>query len=140
MADDEDLLLLAEDLRAAVGGFVRRIRPFATIPPGQASVLGYLDRTGALSIAELARLDEVRHQSMTRTVNLLADRELVVVGPVDTDRRKVAVTITDRGRRQLAEQRHTRASVIAEALRSRLDEQELAIVSRIPGILGKIPG
>lgn len=138
MGDDEDLLRLAEELRAAVGGFVRRIRPYATIPPGQATVLGYLDRDGALSIAELARLDEVKHQSMTRTVNLLAERGLVVVGAADTDRRKVAVTITEPGRQRLAEQRHTRASVIAEALRTNLDEQELAIVGRIPGILGKI--
>jgi hypothetical protein len=38
------------------------------------AVLGHLDRMGSLSIADLARHEQVKHQSMTRTVNLLHAR------------------------------------------------------------------
>ncbi|MFF5078663.1 MarR family winged helix-turn-helix transcriptional regulator [Actinoplanes sp. NPDC000266] len=129
---------LAEALRAAVGDFVRRARAGDRMPPGQAAVLGHLDRGGAVSIAELARREQVRHQSMTRTVHLLHDQSLVDLKPHGTDRRQVVVAISDEGRTALAEERRHRASGIAEAIRLDLDDEERAIVDRIPEILGKL--
>ncbi|MET0422545.1 MAG: MarR family transcriptional regulator [Actinoplanes sp.] len=135
MTDDVDL---AEDLRAAVGGFVRRVRAHDTMPFGQTAVLGYLGRGGTLSIADLARREQVRHQSMTRTVNLLADQGLVTLSPAETDRRQVAVLLTPAGADRLAEVRRTRAAAIATALREQLTPEERAIVARIPEILRKV--
>ena len=40
-------------------------------------MLGHLDRAGALSIADLARHEEVRHQSMTRTVERRARASII---------------------------------------------------------------
>jgi DNA-binding MarR family transcriptional regulator len=135
MTDDVDL---AEDLRAAVGDFVRRVRAHDTMPAGQAAVLGHLSRGGALSIADLARREQVRHQSMTRTVNLLAEQELVALSPAETDRRQVVVLITEAGAARLAEERRTRAAAIATALREQLTPEERAVVARLPGILRKV--
>jgi len=128
---------LAEDLRAAVGEFVRRARRHDTMRPGQAAVLGHLDRTGPLSIAELARVEQVKHQSMTRTVNLLVDQGLVSTAQEYKDRRQQVVRIADAGRRLLAEERHRRASTISRAIAG-LDAQEQEIVRRIPEILRKL--
>ncbi|XVV10295.1 MarR family winged helix-turn-helix transcriptional regulator [Actinoplanes sp. CA-131856] len=129
---------LAEALRVAVGDFVRRARAGDRMPPGQAAVLGHLDRAGAVSIAELARREQVRHQSMTRTVHLLHDQGFAELRPHETDRRQVIVEISSKGRAALAGERHHRASGIAEAIRHDLDDEERAIVQRIPEILAKL--
>ncbi|XVU23093.1 MarR family winged helix-turn-helix transcriptional regulator [Actinoplanes sp. CA-054009] len=129
---------LAEALRVAVGDFVRRARAGDRMPPGQAAVLGHLDRGGAVSIAELARREQVRHQSMTRTVHLLHDQGFVALKPHETDRRQVVVEISNEGRAALEAERGHRASGIAEAIRRDLDDEERAIVRRIPEILAKL--
>ncbi|WNV89711.1 MarR family transcriptional regulator [Umezawaea sp. Da 62-37] len=138
MTDDPDLLSTAEELRAAVGDFVRRVLVHHSLPQGQAAALGYLERTGPLSIAELARLEQVKHQSMARTVGLLKDQELVDVQAAETDRRQVVVTITEAGAKRIADVRHLRASNIARTLAEDLDDEEREIVGRIPEILRKL--
>ena len=108
------------------------------MPAGQAAVLGHLQRAGALSIADLARREQVRHQSMTRTVSLLKDQDLVAASTVQTDRRQVVILITEAGARRLADERRRRSSSIAAAIRDDLDADEQRIVARIPDILRKL--
>jgi DNA-binding MarR family transcriptional regulator len=129
---------LADELRAAVGEFVRRGRRDDRMPQGQAAVLGYLDRGGAMSIAELARLEQVKHQSMTRTVNLLSDQGLVALAKDELDRRQIVVAITPAGERALGEERYRRASRIARAIRDDLTDGEQEIVRQLPEILRKL--
>lgn len=129
---------LADNLRAAVGDFVRRGRRDDRMPQGQAAVLGYLDRTGPMSIADLARLEHVKHQSMTRTVSLLHDQGLVALAKDEQDRRQIVVAITPDGRSALDEERHRRASRIARAIRDDLTDEEREIVRRLPDILRKL--
>jgi DNA-binding MarR family transcriptional regulator len=134
MSDDLDL---AEALRAAVGDLVRRVRPLEVMPPGQLAALGYLGREGALSIADLARREGVRHQSMTRTVGLLAEQDLVTLRPDGLDRRQVVVVITEAGANRLTEARQVRAAAVAERLRA-LTPEERAIAAKMPEILRKL--
>ena len=136
---DSDLLDLAEDLRAAVGDFVRRFgRRHDGMPAGQAAVLGYLDRTGPMSIADLARVQEVKHQSMTRTVTLLDEQGLVALSKHEQDRRQLVVAITPAGKRALGDERLRRASAIAGSIERDLDDEEQAIIRRLPEILRKL--
>jgi len=128
---------LAEELRAAIGDFVRRARVHDEVPPGQAAVLGHLGRSGSLSIAELARREQVKHQSMARTVGLLADQGLVSLGRHEADRRQVVLTLTPAGGKALANTRRNRAAGIARAIHD-LDDDEREIIRRIPEILRKL--
>ena len=137
MSESEDTADLAEELRSAIGDFVRHVREHDTMPRSQTAVLGHLDRAGALSIAELARRERVRHQSMTRTVTLLADQGLVALGSAETDRRQVVVAITPPGVRRLGAERQSRAVLISAAL-DRLNGEERAVVARIPAVLRKL--
>ncbi|MFC3741294.1 MarR family winged helix-turn-helix transcriptional regulator [Paractinoplanes deccanensis] len=134
MGDEE----LAEALRVAIGDFVRRARAGDRMPPGQAAVLGHLDREGALSIADLARRERVRHQSMTRTVHLLGDQGRVELRPHEADRRQVVVALTAAGREALAAERRHRSAGIASAIRDDLDDEEREIIRRIPEVLRKL--
>ncbi|MBM2618196.1 MarR family transcriptional regulator [Actinoplanes sp. LDG1-06] len=128
---------IAEDLRAAVGDFVRQVRAYETMPPGQAGALGHLVREGPLSIADLARRERVKHQSMTRTVGLLESQGLVTLAPAEHDRRQMVVAVTGAGAARLGEQRQVRAGRIAEAMAT-LGAEERELVARIPAIIRKL--
>jgi DNA-binding MarR family transcriptional regulator len=130
----------AEALRTAVGGFVRQVRSRDTMPVGQAAVLGHLARAGNLPITALAELEGVRHQSMARTVALLAEQGLVATSVDERDRRRVSVGLLERGARRLGEERWQRASAIAAATAAALTAEERAVAERIPDILRKIGG
>jgi DNA-binding MarR family transcriptional regulator len=138
--EDKQAAADAELLRSAIGAFVRWARTGDTIPPGQAAVLGHLARTGALSITDLAAREKVRHQSMARTVRLLEDQGFILVETDAADHRRVLVRITAEGLARLGEERQHRNAGIAQAIRAELDEEERALVRRIPGILGKLTG
>ncbi len=124
MPDDEDedalsaeLLALAEALRQSVGGFVRKVRAAADTPRAAWSdVLGDLDRHGSMTVAALARLRQVRHQSMRVVVARLAAEGQVVRAADAADARSQIVTITPAGRAALASSRVARSHWIATML------------------------
>ncbi|MGW3075934.1 MarR family winged helix-turn-helix transcriptional regulator [Kitasatospora sp. NPDC001132] len=120
-----DTLELAADLRAALGGLVRSLRDGDELPQNQAGVLGLLVRDGrTCTVAELAALQRVRHQSMTRTVALMTEAGLVTQQPHPTDGRKLLVTATEAGRSALFDQRARREHRIATAIEARLTPEE----------------
>ena len=131
-------LAQAEALRAAVGAFVRQVRSRDTMPAGQAAVLGHLAREGDLSITALAEREGVRHQSMARTVGLLAEHGLVAVVVDERDRRRVSVQLQPDGADRLDRERLQRARAIAQAAAASLTPEESAIAARIPDVLRKI--
>ncbi|MEU7869159.1 MarR family transcriptional regulator [Dactylosporangium sp. NPDC049140] len=133
-----DDLELAEELRVSIGDFVRRVRVHDRMPPGQAAALGHLDRGGPLTIAELARREQVKHQSMTRTVNLLEGLGRVALRADDRDARQLLVAITAAGRAALGEERGQRAAAIARAMHDDLDESEREVLRRLPAIIRKL--
>lgn len=127
-ASADDVQGWAEDLRAAIGGIVRATRTVDTVPPGEAATLGLLDRDGPLTIVELANLRGVRHQTVAKTVSQLADAELVEKTPQPGDARMVSVRLTANGRRVLKAERTRRARWLAEAIDTRLDARQRALL------------
>lgn len=129
---------VAEELRAAIGRFVRAARTGQLLPPGQVRALGFLDREGAMAITALAQRERVRHQSMDRTVRLLLEQDLVTLHSDVTDRRRVLVQINVKGRGSLAKERVRRSSRIATALRSELTSDEMELLAQFPSLLDKL--
>ncbi|MFE7637033.1 MarR family winged helix-turn-helix transcriptional regulator [Kitasatospora sp. NPDC057518] len=124
-APHPDTLELAADLRSALGSLVRSLRDSDELPQNQAAVLGLLVRDErSCTVAELAALQRVRHQSMARTVALMTEAGLVLQQPHPTDGRKLLVTATGAGRTALLDQRARREHRIATAIESRLDPAE----------------
>ncbi|MEV0188583.1 MarR family transcriptional regulator [Kitasatospora purpeofusca] len=135
-----ETLELAADLRGAIGELVRALRPDDTLPQNQAGVLGLLVRDDrAYTVAELAALQRVRHQSMARTVALLTEAGLVTQQPHTTDRRKLLVTATGAGRAALYEQRARREARIAEAIEARLTPDERETLRGAVALLRRLP-
>lgn len=128
----------AEELRASIGRFVRRVRSADGMPSGHPAVLGALVRDGDRSITELAEAAGVKHQSMARTVKLLAEAGSVEVLVDPEDRRRAIVRATTAGRRRLAAERTRRAAHIDAAAAASLTADERAVLARIPAILDKL--
>ncbi|MCZ4098709.1 MarR family transcriptional regulator [Streptomyces sp. So13.3] len=124
-APHPETLELAADLRAALGNLVRFLRHGDELPQSQAAALGLLVRDErSYTVAELAELQRVRHQSMARTVALMARAGLVTQQPHPTDGRKLLVTVAEAGRTALLDQRARRERLIASTIESRLNPAE----------------
>lgn len=128
----------AEALRASIGDAVRAIRRSENLPEGQIETLGHLVRDGAGSIAALARLRRVRHQSMRVTVAELEAQGLVQRSPDPRDRRGVLIEPTSVGTRMIDELRRRRSNAILTAAEAVLSADERAVLARTVGILNKL--
>jgi DNA-binding MarR family transcriptional regulator len=122
-----DTLALAEDLRRAIGSFVRIVRDRdETQTSAQSETLGLLDREGRMNVAVLAQRRGVTHQTMRLVVGQLQAGGLVERLPDPTDRRSQLVSLTDAGRRDVARSRAARASRIGTMIEDTLSAAERA--------------
>ena len=114
------------ELTHAVGLLMRRIRAAAAmhgLSLSEGSVLARLSNDGAATIAELARAESVRPQSMGATIAALEERELVERKPHPTDGRQINIAITSRGAALRASIRSAKHSWLAQAV-TQLDKRE----------------
>jgi DNA-binding MarR family transcriptional regulator len=125
----------ADELRAAVGYFVRAGRRRDVMPRPQATVLGYLDREGPLAIAELAVRSQVRHQTMRVTVGALQEEGALSTTRSGTDGRKVICVLTARGRDLLDRDRDARTAWILDGVQNRLSPEQQAVAHQMAGVL-----
>ena len=130
--------MAAEQLRVAVGSFVREARNRDSLPGAQAAALGHLLREGELSITALAERERVRHQSMARTVALLTTADLTSTRPDPEDGRRVLVTITRPGRTLLIDERRKRSRWIAEAMQQALTDDDRTLLAHVPDLFNKL--
>jgi DNA-binding MarR family transcriptional regulator len=103
-----DAVLAAAALRLAVGRIARRSRQVHAVGDvtlSEVSVLARLDRDGPDSPGALAELERVRPQAMAATLAGLEERGLVSRSPDAADGRRVVMTVTDAGRKMLADRR-----------------------------------
>jgi DNA-binding MarR family transcriptional regulator len=135
---DPDVARTAAELRLAIGRLVRQVRKEASLPTGQAAVLGHLDRTGPMTTSELAAAERVRPQSMARTVAQLVSLGLVQQAPHPSDRRKVLLSVSPAGRAALEEQRERRTGWLAEAIAERLSPAEQKVLARSVELLDRL--
>ncbi len=138
-APDREMRQLAENLREAIGRFVRVIRLDASTPSdARMEALAILDSDGAMSVAALAARRAVKHQSMRLLVEQLADDGLVVREADPDDRRSRTVHVTEAGRQLLSRSRGSRASSIASRLQERLSPHERDVVREAIALLKRL--
>jgi DNA-binding MarR family transcriptional regulator len=129
---DDDAAAIADELQFMVGALVRQARtvsPAREVTLSQVSILKRLDREGSHTVADLARLDKITHQSVTVFVAGLVDRGLVRRVTDSHDLRRKLLVITDEGKRLLAERREAGHENLTDAIASRLSGAERAQLS-----------
>ncbi|MET9053745.1 MarR family winged helix-turn-helix transcriptional regulator [Streptomyces rhizosphaericola] len=129
---------VAAELRAATGQLTRRVKREDRMPVGQVTVLGALDRSGAMTTSELAADQRVRPQSMARAVGLLMDQGLITRRAHPTDGRKSLVELSAAGRALLEEERGRRTDWLAHAIESELSPEERELLARAIGLVERL--
>ncbi|TWV30610.1 MarR family transcriptional regulator [Streptomyces misionensis] len=133
---DDDAL--AEELRLTVGQLVRAVRTADTMPPGEAAVLGYLDRGGPLTTADIAQQRRVSHQSAAKAVKELLGQGLVRAEAHPRDGRKLLLHLTPAGSGRLAEERRRRAASLGAAIGEVLDREERETLAAALPLLSRL--
>jgi DNA-binding MarR family transcriptional regulator len=123
-----DVQELAGALRVSIGLLFRRHRQLKaegelTLP--ESSALARLDRGGAATSSELARLEQISPQSMGTTLAGLEARGLVERHRDPDDGRRVVLSVTATGRQLLRDRRDRSTQAMARALSTAFTSAEL---------------
>jgi DNA-binding MarR family transcriptional regulator len=98
----EELVLpvLLAEARRTYGGAIRKALAaagFDDVPPAGVRVLGGIARSGGTPLREVAVAQAVSKQAASQLVDTLVTRGYVVRAPDEEDRRRLSLTLTDRG-------------------------------------------
>jgi DNA-binding MarR family transcriptional regulator len=120
---------VARALLLCVGLLRRRLRQMpvtGALSFPETAALSRLDRGGPAAGADLARKEQISPQSMGATLGELEARGLVKRQPDPTDGRRIVLSISAAGRRELNRRRSARVEQLAEGLadftRAELDQ------------------
>lgn len=133
---------LSSALRLSVMRLARRLRAQrsdTTLSLTQLSTLATLDRHGALRPGELAAHEKVQPPSMTRVVAALEEQAYIERRPHLTDRRQVVVSLTERGRALLREDRRRRDAWLSLRLHE-LSAADRALLHAAAPVLERLAG
>ncbi|MCL9663617.1 MarR family winged helix-turn-helix transcriptional regulator [Curtobacterium albidum] len=132
----EPIDTLADDLLTLHGRIRRTLLAGKAdeVTASQTAALGRLLRHGESTVADLARAEGVRPQSMGATVQALVDLGLVDRRPDPTDGRRTLVRATETGSRARADAWTNRSRVLTNRLAA-LPEDDRATVARALAIL-----
>jgi len=138
---DEQTLELAEALRRSVSTFVRQVRvATSTARTSQLETLELLETRGAITIAELARLRGVKHQSMRLVIQELESQQFITRQPNAQDARAQLIALTETARSLLNDAREQRARWIADLLTEKLDVESRDDLIKGLAALNKLVG
>ena len=102
------------------------------------AVLGQLHRRGALTASEIAAAERVQPQSLTRVLASLEEQNLIKREQDAQDRRRHTIELTEDGRRLLREHMKSSDDWLAEAIETRLNPTERAVLQLAARILDQL--
>lgn len=138
-ASDRQQPALAARLRVTLLRLSRNLRSerVADLSEGQHSVVAHLVLNGSMTVGQLAECEHVRPPSMTRTVDALQQGGYVTRVPLETDRRQVLVSPTDKAREHIRLTRQRRDQWISKRLAA-LTASERATLAEAEAILRRM--
>jgi DNA-binding MarR family transcriptional regulator len=129
---DQDL---ASQLRLAVTRLNRRLRQHSAddeLSATSVAALATVERSGPISLGELAAIERVQPPSMTRIVAGLEEHGLVRREPHPTDRRIAFARITPAGVAALQQNRRRRTAYLAARLRKLSGDELRTLEAALP--------
>lgn len=131
---------LASEIRTAVARLARRLRQEGSsedATPSQLTALATLYVVGPLTLSELAAAEKVKPPSMTRIIEGLEDRGLVVRERGGKDGRFVRVSLTDAGREAHETYRKRRDAWLCEQMKT-LSPEERDVLAKAAEVMTKL--
>jgi len=137
-----DALRHADELRRAVSRLNRRLRQLRVehgISASKLSVLSRLHHARApLTAVDLARLERLQPQSLTRIIADLDERGLVARRQDETDRRQQLIEITEQGRTLLILDARQQNAWLGKVIGDRLTPTEQAMLALAANLLDRL--
>lgn len=131
----------AHEIRTSLFRLVRRMRqerPEGEVSYSQLNVLGWLEREGPMTNADLAAAERVTPQTMMRATADLVATELISRADNPADRRQVLLKITPAGITLVREDRRRRDTFLAQAMASTLTPTERELLRLAAGLMDKL--
>jgi DNA-binding MarR family transcriptional regulator len=128
------------DLIQAIGLLVRRVRAAASsheLSLTESAVMGRLAKDGPATIAELARAESMKPQSMGATIVALEETGLVERSPHATDGRQINIALTRKGAAVRKSAGDAKRTWLAQAI-AQLDDDEQQILFRAGEIIRRL--
>ncbi len=130
-------------LRSAVSGLQRRLRAQddnGDVSPTGLGILGRLLRTGVANATEIAQLEHLQPQSLTRALKSLHDDGLIDRWIDEDDRRRTSLAITTKGEALLRDTIRKRIAWLARVMDSRLTADERETIRAAAVLMERITG
>ena len=131
----------ATAIQVALGMLKRRTREThmdGQLTTPELSALAQIDRSGPITIADLARLHQITPQTMGSTVASLEKHRLVTRSPDPNDRRRSLLTVSGAGRDTLHSSRDAVSGRMAIALAESFSDDEVAILAAAAPLLERL--
>ena len=141
MEDNKDLQF-ASELRTAVTRLIKKMRKES--PTGlqlsltERSTMALLYQHKALLPSELAAMEMITNQSMSQVLNHLTELEFIVRIPSQTDKRKVNISLSEKGEQVLLQFRHERDEWLLKAITEACTIEEQETLKKAVGALNKL--
>ncbi|MFG1907598.1 MarR family winged helix-turn-helix transcriptional regulator [Kribbella sp. NPDC048928] len=135
----------AHEIRTSLFRLVRRLRqerPEGELSYSQLNALGWLEREGPMTNAELAAAERVTPQTMMRATTELVGSGLISRADNPNDRRQVLLKITTSGATLVRDDRRRRDTFLAKAMDATLTPTEqdlLHLAARLMNKLSEVP-
>ena len=139
VADDLglDLERAAVELRAVLAALYRRIRQtkqLGELSGPERSALSRLDHHGAMTAAELAKLEQISPQSIATTLHALVAKGLVERSADPADGRRLILSLTAAGRDNVEHRRTARAEQLHQALTALDPDEREQLIAALPAL------
>ena len=132
---------VASELRQVASDLVRRLRAESAtqaLSMSQTAVLVRLHNDGPSTVADLARAEHVKPQSMGATVASLEEEGLVARKKDANDARRWNASLTAAGKRVLLSGRAARQAWLSRAIEQRLDDSEQRRLAELLALLRRV--
>jgi DNA-binding MarR family transcriptional regulator len=100
--------------------------------------MALLDQNKKMLPSELAAAEMITNQSMSQVLNHLFELGYIIRTASTTDKRKVNISLSERGENTLLQFRHERDEWLANAIAEACTRDEQEILKKIIGPLNKI--
>jgi DNA-binding MarR family transcriptional regulator len=119
---------LASSLRDIVSRMHKRLRrevkSINKLSLTEITTLSYLYTNGSMYPSELAEVAMVKAQSMSQIITHLEELEIITKTPSETDKRKVAISLTEFGKQMVEQTRYERDEWMDDAIENNLSASE----------------
>jgi len=130
------------DLRTVVTRLIKKLRKESVtaqqLSLTERSTLGLLLQYGGLLPSELASMEKITNQSMSQILSHLLELELIIRTNSETDKRKVVISLTEKGEQLILKMCGERDEWLEKAINATCTAEEQEILKQAIAPLTKI--